>query len=195
MKHTYFFIRSFAAGAIAIIVICVVAACRVDSASTSVIEDPSNSFRPDGGYELLSPSENFKEVIWLSVITGTGVGRGSACAPKPCVPETVEQSDEWIPYPPKGILVTKTGLYEWEAVEIRRDRFAFATDERDGVKYQFVGSFSIDGDYERVKPTGIVLTGQLAKVDTQGKTSNEEVTLTWFSWGEVDRESFRRKKP
>lgn len=195
MKHTYFVVRLFAAVAIAIYVINVVTACKVDIPDTPAIEDPTNSFRPDGGYEFLSPSEKFKEVIWLSVITGTGVGHGSACAPKPCVPDAVEASDEWIPYPPKGILVTKDGNFEWEATSVRRDRIAFQTATLDGAKYQFVGSFSVDGDYEKVKPTGIVLRGQLAKVDRFGKTSTDEVALTWFSWGDVDKESFRRKTP
>lgn len=194
MKNTSLVGRSVATVALAIVMLCVVSACNVDSVSTVAIVESTDDFRPDGGYELLSPSEKFKEVIWLSIITGTGVGHGSACAPKPCVPDAVQVSDEWTPYPPKGILVTKDGNFEWEATSVRRDRIAFQTKSLDGTKYQFVGSFSVDGDYEKVKPTGIVLRGQLAKVDTDGKTSNEDVTLTWFSWSEVDRESFRRKK-
>src|SRR5687767_5553387 len=172
--------------------------CRFVQSSKETVEfqnrqdsDPSltgklqTTFRPDGGFKPEPrPPEEFRELIWISLITGTSRGYGASCAPKPCSPPAGEERNEWLPYPPKGILVTKNHLFEWSANEISKESFAFTTEAHEGTSYRFVGQFSVDGEYERIKPAGVVLTGKLERLMHGRPVADNEISLSWFSWDE-----------
>ncbi len=159
-------------------------------------EDQRNGFRPDGGFEISPYSpKSLREFVWLSVITGTGVGEATVCAPEPCAAPPIEHPDKWIPYPPKGMLVTRDNIYEWKTTDLSIDHFSFATELRKKIKYQFTGHFSVGGYYEKTKPDEIVLTGQLTKLVNGRSVAHEDVSFTWFGWDEVDSSTFRRLKP
>lgn len=158
----------------------------------------SSDFRPDGGFEFDSkPSKGFNEIVWLSMITGSPVGYGSGCAPLPCTSSTprVEERVNWISQTPRGLLVTDNGTYPWKKESISVENFSFETETRKGQSYKFVGNFTSGGNYEEVKPKDAVLVGRLTKI-ADGKTvAEEEVSFNWFSWDEVDNETYLRAKP
>ena len=163
------------------------------------ISSSESDFRPDGGYEFASmPPEQFRDVVWLSVITGTDVAYGSACAPKPCTPPPtprVENRVNWKPQAKRGLLITKDHNYAWFDEDLSADRFSFVTDEHEGQSYRFTGRFLTDGIFEDTKPNGIVLTGRLTKLTNQRIVAENDVDFLWFSWGEVDQRTFRRVRP
>jgi len=158
----------------------------------------ASDFRPDGGFEFSSkPPEAFKEIVWLSIITGSPVGYGSGCAPLPCTSSTprFEERVNWVLQTPRGLLVTDRDTYAWKKESISAESFSFETETREGQSYKFIGHFTSGGNYEDTKPKDAVLVGRLTKM-LDGKTvTEEEVSFIWFSWGEVDNQSYRRKKP
>lgn len=156
----------------------------------------SNGFRPDGGFEFnVKPTQPFKDIVWLSVITGSGVGYGNSCAPTPCDPPPVEKTVTWIPQTPRGLLMTKDYIYAWRAENLSADRISFSTKMHKGKSYQFTGRFLIGGNFEESKPEGVVLTGRLVKLVDGQAVAEEEVTFSWLSWSEVDQQTFQRLRP
>ena len=162
------------------------------------ISQPEPNFRPDGGFELnLKPSKEFKDFVWLSVITGTGVGYGSGCAPDPCTPPPtppIEERVNWKPQTPHGLLVTKNEIYEWKVESISVENFSLVTETKKGQSYKFTGHFTSGGIYDKTKPKNTVLLGRLTKIVNKQITAEKDVSFNWFSWDEVDQETYRRKK-
>ncbi len=158
--------------------------------------EPLNDFRPDGGFELSPKSSKlFKEVIWLSVITGSGVGYGSSCAPSPCTPPPIEKRVNWIPQTPRGLLITKDYMYDWRNENLSADNFSFVTEIHKGQGYKFTGRFLTGGNFEESKPKDTVVTGYLIKLVNGKSVAEEYINFNWFSWDEVDQQNFRRIKP
>lgn len=167
-----------------------------DISSPTPVTIKTANFRPDGGYELSSKStRGFDEIVWLSVITGTGVGHGSACFPEPCEPPKVEKKVDWIPQTPRGLLVTKNNHYEWRDENLSADRISFTTKKYKGISYQFNGHFLSNENFEVSRPEDAILKGRLIKLVKGQNAKDEEVEFNWFSWNEVDRERYLRIKP
>lgn len=158
------------------------------------ISQPESDFRPDGGFELNSkPSKGFKDFVWLSVITGTDVGHGSACAPQPCIAGSDKYKDEWKPQTPRGLLVTNNETYLWKVESITVENLSFVTETKKGQSYKFTGHFTSGGIYDKTKPKNAVLVGHLTKLVNEQITAEVDVSFNWFSWDEVDQETYRRK--
>lgn len=99
----------------------------------------ANDFRPDGGFEIDSKQlKPFKDIVWLSVTTGTAVGYGSACAPRPCTPPptpSIENRVNWIPKSKHGLLITKDHNYVWRDEDLSVDSFSLITETYKGQSY------------------------------------------------------------
>ena len=170
--------------------------------ATSIITPTStpqtlSDFRPDGGFEFNSkPSKALKEITWLSIITGSPVGYGSACAPSPCTSSTplVEERVNWVSQAPHGLLVTDNYNYVWKDENLSVEKFSFVTETHKGQSYQFTGHFTSSGNYEDTKPKGDALVGRLIKIVDGKIVAEEDVSFNWFSWDEVDNETYSRKK-
>ena len=157
-----------------------------------------SDFRPDGGFETNSkPSKAFKEISWLSIFTGSPVGYGSSCAPSPCTSSTprVEERINWVSQTPHGVLVTNNYKYAWKDENLSINRFSFKTVTHNNQSYQFTGHFTSSGNYEETKPKDTVLIGRLTKIVDGKIAAEEDVNFNWFSWGEVDSETYSHKKP
>lgn len=158
----------------------------------------TSDFRPDGGFEINSkPPKAFKEIVWLSVITGSPVDYGSGCAPSPCTSSTpiVEERVNWVSQTPRGVLVTDKSTFPWRKESISAENFSIETEMREGQSYNFIGHFTSGGNYEETKPKGGVLVGRLTKIVDGKIAAEEDVSFNWFSWDEVDSETYSRKKP
>ncbi len=151
-------------------------------------------FRPDGGFEPVGDIRNeFKNIIWLSIITGSGVGYG--CAPEPCQTPAIGERPNWIPQTPRGVLVTQDSIFEWRDEGMSADQIEFATESVKGIRYQFKGRFMISGNFDELSPKEAVLIGRLKKLIYEKVRSEQDISFTWFSWDKVDQETFRRRRP
>lgn len=144
----------------------------------------------------LNRRKHLEYIHWLAVITGSSVGYGSACAPSPCNPPPTENKVDWISQTPHGFFVTDNHLYDWRDENLSVDRVSFATETYKGRSYQFTGRFLVDGNFEKSKPEGAILSGHLVKLVNGRAVAEEDVIFSWFNRDEIDPQTFRRvKKP
>ncbi|MEZ5427886.1 MAG: hypothetical protein R2747_16570 [Pyrinomonadaceae bacterium] len=149
------------------------------------ITESNDSFRPDGGFEFKDrPSKAFRNINWLTVMTGSSVGYGSACAPSPCTPPPIARKAIWVSQKPRGLLKVGSYYYGWRAENLSFGDFSFKTNTHKKIGYKFVGRFVVKGNYEESKPAGTVLTGRLTKLFDGKPVAEEDVSFSWFGWEE-----------
>lgn len=168
---------------------------HIATTPTPPTKSATTDFRPDGGFEFIQkPSQEFRDIHWLDIATGSAVGHGSACAPKPCTPPPIENKVDWVSQTPHGFLVTGNNLYNWREENLSIDHVSFTTETYKGRSYQFTGHFLVGGNYEKSKPKGVVLSGHLVKLVNGRVVAEEDFALSWFSRNEIDPQTFRRVK-
>ncbi len=139
-------------------------------------------------------SETFRNIQWMSINNAIPIGYGCATSDGSPCNSNPTNLPKWKMQQPNGIIITDNKVFSWKSDKLSVDEVSFTTNEKEDISYKFSGRFLKSGNYEDIKPSGVVLQGQLKKLVNNQLIAEEYVEMRWRSWDDVNQETMKLKR-